>query len=147
MDQMPELQAFPRGSLLIMSAGILMVLSLVFVLIVISHALSFLFSREVVTLIILGLIPFMAIAVTAPGFLITRGKSRWQKVIEIENGIAMVILLTGMVWSLVAGDVKITLVSAIGLALVMGARVCYRSPRYQDGLEYYHRIWTIYRRS
>jgi len=38
---------------------------------------------------------FLAIAGTAPGFMITKGKSHWQRVIEMLNGSLMVVLLMG----------------------------------------------------
>ena len=46
----------------------------------------------------------------------------------------------GAVASLSLGDMGITVVSLAGLALVVAARFCYRSARYQGGVE-----WAIYR--
>ena len=146
-DQMPEYQIFPRGSLLIMFAGILMVMALIFVVVLLSYALSFALQKNTVTVIIVGLIPFLAIAVVTPGFMITRGKSHWQRAVEVLNGSLMAVLLIGVVAPLWLGDMGMSGASLTGLAVTMIARARYRSGRYRDGVEYYRRVWAIYRKN
>jgi hypothetical protein len=128
-----------------MLTGILMISGLIFFIILLSYGLSFALEKNTVTFVTVALIPPLAVTMITPGFMITRGRAHWQRVIGVLNGGLIVALTCGFVASLFLGDTGIAMAASVGLVLVLAARVCYRSRRYQDGVEYYRRIWTIYR--
>ena len=143
-QEMPDYEMFPRGIWHLLGAIMLMVFSMAAVLIVVNR-IFFLADAEIPVEVEFGVLALMAVLLSTPTFLLSRGWARCQTFLFWLNAVYLFVLAVGIGLFLLQADYGHAVIGVFGFVFASAARLLYRSSAYQAGVEYYRLIWAHYR--
>ncbi|EKO3566932.1 hypothetical protein P0E95_003322 [Vibrio metschnikovii] len=142
---MPDYQMFPVGMWHMFGAVLLMVACLVIAVILISEIGRGWVKEQTLMYIELAALVVLALILSTSTFLLSRGRSVFHGFLIWHNRAYILILAAGTLFTFLAGEVGMAIISAMGFGFALLAHWLYCSKKYSHGVEYYRLIWAHHR--
>lgn len=144
-QEMPEYEMFPEGMWHMLGAIMLMVFSAGGIVILVSRIVAPLVDIETLNILTFGGLVLMALILSTPTFLLSRGWARCHTFLLWLNALYLFALAVGVGFFSLQGNYGLALNGVLGILFASMARLLYNSSFYRAGVEYYQLIWAHYR--
>ncbi|TDT44438.1 hypothetical protein DES49_0541 [Halospina denitrificans] len=144
-QEMPEYEMFPEGMWHMLGAVMLMVFSAGGIVILFSRIVAPLVEIETLAILSFGGAVVMALILSTPTFLLSRGWARCHTFLLWLNALYLFAFMVGVGFFFLQGKYGLVSIGLVGILFVGLARYLYNSRSYRAGVEHYRLIWAHYR--